>query len=457
MEKINSNELYTQIEQLTDYEEFYSDELKSKKVEITISCATYNHVKYIRKTLEGFVKQKLNVGYEIVVFDDASNDGTSDIVREYATKYPGLIRAIIAKTNTYSHSKRKEVMAYFKQYELRGKYIALCEGDDYWLYQDKLQVQYELMERMPNVSLCFHNAIRFDETAGEVIPQIINMDSGVVDADEIFSCAHGRPATASFLFRHEYWCNIPHFFMTSPVGDDPLRFWCAFNGDVYYIDKCWSVRNYMHEGSWNSSIKCSEDIRIKFYTNYLKYMMEFNIETHKKFNYQVQKMDIMLCDSLLNCKNIRRMTKKELSEWCEECRCIQENLYDECFEQSYKKYVKYTIDYFDDIREAIIKSKKSKIIYGAGDFGRRLLHYMLNMGIKVDMFCQTNVSYEYTVENIPVISLKNLISINEDYQIMIAIADNKVSADIKEELLASLGNNCEIYEMGDYIKLAINM
>lgn len=119
---------------------------------VTIRCITYNHEPYIRQCLEGFVMQKTNFPFEAIVHDDASTDGTAAIIREYAEKYPDIIKPIYETENQYSKhdgSLRKIMDAH-----MRGKYIAICEGDDYWIDPLKLQKQVDLLENNPSVSLC---------------------------------------------------------------------------------------------------------------------------------------------------------------------------------------------------------------------------------------------------------------------------------------------------------------
>ena len=106
---------------------------------VSICCLAYNHEKYIRKTLEGFVNQKTNFNYEILIHDDCSTDNTVNIVEEYRKKYPKLIKPIYQKEN--QHSKGIKISNVYQFPRAQGKYIAMCEGDDYWTDMNKLQKQ----------------------------------------------------------------------------------------------------------------------------------------------------------------------------------------------------------------------------------------------------------------------------------------------------------------------------
>ncbi|MFK2352270.1 glycosyltransferase family 2 protein [Bacteroides fragilis] len=108
---------------------------------VSICCITYNHVAHISQCLDGFLMQKTTFIFEILIHDDASTDGTADIIRKYVAKYPHLIKPVYQVENQYS--KGVKIMSTYNYSRARGKYIALCEGDDYWI--DPLKLQNRLM------------------------------------------------------------------------------------------------------------------------------------------------------------------------------------------------------------------------------------------------------------------------------------------------------------------------
>lgn len=138
---------------------------------VSIHCITYNHEPYIRQCLEGFVMQKTNFRFEAIVHDDASTDRTADIIREYAAKYPNIIKPIYETENQYS--KRDGSLRRIMDAACTGKYIALCEGDDYWIDPLKLQKQVDFLEANPEYSMCFHNAVIFYQDDKKT-PKIFN-------------------------------------------------------------------------------------------------------------------------------------------------------------------------------------------------------------------------------------------------------------------------------------------
>ncbi|WP_349669268.1 glycosyltransferase family A protein, partial [Lacrimispora sp.] len=129
----------------------------NSEIMASINCVTYNHGAFIRQALDSFLKQKTDFEYEILVHDDASTDGTGDIIREYAAKYPDKIRPLIQTENQYSQGI-DNISGAFNFPRARGKYIFMCDGDDYFDSPHKLQKQVDYMESHPDCTLCIHSA-----------------------------------------------------------------------------------------------------------------------------------------------------------------------------------------------------------------------------------------------------------------------------------------------------------
>ena len=122
---------------------------------VSICCITYNHEPYIRQCLDGFMMQKTNFSFEVLIHDDASTDKTQDIIREYEAKYPDIIKPIYQKENQYS--KGISVTKTFNYPRVKGKYIAMCDGDDYWIDPYKLQKQVDYLEAHSDCGLVHTN------------------------------------------------------------------------------------------------------------------------------------------------------------------------------------------------------------------------------------------------------------------------------------------------------------
>lgn len=133
---------------------------------VSIRCFVYNQVKYVRQCLDGFVMQKTNFPFEAIVHDDASTDGSAEVIKEYAQKYPHIIKPIFETENLYS--KHDGSLEKVMDAQMRGKYIAVCEGDDYWIDPLKLQKQVDFLESHPEFVCSCHRYNIYNELAKEM-------------------------------------------------------------------------------------------------------------------------------------------------------------------------------------------------------------------------------------------------------------------------------------------------
>ena len=136
-------------------------EVNDKQIMVSIQCLAYNHEKFIRQCLEGIVSQKTTFNYEAIVHDDASIDKTAQIIHEFEEKYPNIIKPIYEE----NHLFQSDIIALRKKMDnaVNGKYVAICEYDDYWIDENKLQKQVDFLENHKEYSMCFHNAIEHYE------------------------------------------------------------------------------------------------------------------------------------------------------------------------------------------------------------------------------------------------------------------------------------------------------
>ena len=136
--------------------------MKQKRIVVSICVLTFNHEKYISNALDGFFKQKVNFNYEILIHDDCSTDKTQEIITEYQSRYPTIIKPIFQKTNKYSQGIRA-INCRYNYPRAKGKYIAICDGDDFWEDPLKLQSQVDFLERNEDFVLTFQNSIEINE------------------------------------------------------------------------------------------------------------------------------------------------------------------------------------------------------------------------------------------------------------------------------------------------------
>ena len=270
----------------------------NNNIMVSICCLVYNHEKYLRQCLDSLLMQKTDFIYEILIHDDASTDGSTDIIREYEEKYPDIIKPIYQTENQYS---KGVLISWTYQFpRAKGKYLAICEGDDYWVDSEKLQVQFDYMEENLNCSFCTHvvqHVTESGETLNVFSPRD-RMDSQVIPKDVITrNLLSSKPymfQTSSFFVRKSimeiYYGNLPKFFKVSKVGDAPLKLFFAAKGDYYFISRIMSCYRVNSIGSWSSSIndnnKKKEELihatilSLKSFDEFTNY--KYSLEIHEK-------------------------------------------------------------------------------------------------------------------------------------------------------------------------------
>lgn len=222
-------------------------------IKVSVVCAAYNHEKYIRDALEGFVRQKTDFEYEVLIHDDASTDDTVKIICEYEKKYPHIIKPIYQVENQYS--KGVNISKTYLYPRVRGKYIALCEGDDYWTDEFKLQKQYDLMEENPEIDGCAH-AVQKRSAGDNTIVGYIRPSNktGIIQIENVIEGGGEFVGTNSIMFRTEI-LHSNHMFSQVLSLDYVTQINISLRGGLLYIDECMSVYRVMAEGSWTSRMQ----------------------------------------------------------------------------------------------------------------------------------------------------------------------------------------------------------
>ena len=212
---------------------------------VSICCLSYNHAPFIKACLDGFLCQKTNFGVEILIHDDASTDGTDNIIRQYAQIYPDKIFPLYEKENRYSNGYKGKMDITFNYARAKGKYIATCEGDDFWTDPLKLQKQVDFMESHPEYSVCFHRCEHLDTTTGKTRKDncgdlFINDESGIdISMEMFFGNWITQPLTMMFRAssfspewqkRYHYYRDMHEIYHLLSVGKGYLF---AFVGGVY--------------------------------------------------------------------------------------------------------------------------------------------------------------------------------------------------------------------------------
>lgn len=220
--------------------------MSSEQPIVSICCLVYNHEPFLRDCFEGFVMQKTTFPIEILVHDDASTDRSADIIREYTEKYPDLFKPIYQKENQYS--KGKGFVGMTLNFErAKGKYIAMCEGDDYWTDPLKLQKQVDFLEQNPKYSICFHD---INVTCDGI--NFVKFDNRVSLETDIYDLAKWNYiVTLSVVYRlnsdvHKRFQSMGNL----PISDYPLWLLNAEYGKIKKIPSIMAVYRKHHSGMW---------------------------------------------------------------------------------------------------------------------------------------------------------------------------------------------------------------
>ena len=232
-----------------------------EEIMVSICCLVYNHEKYLRKCLDGFVMQKTNFKYEVLIHDDASTDSSADIIREYEKKYPDIIKPIYQKENQYS--KGVKISWEYQYPRANGKYIAWCEGDDYWCDENKLQLQFDTMENDNDIAISFHKVQLINEDGSLINEYYPNgdIDISVLSPKRFMREMSEKDSypfqTSSYFARTKFIKEInnnrPEFMEKAKVGDVPLMLYMITKGNVMYINRVMSHYRINSVGSWSST------------------------------------------------------------------------------------------------------------------------------------------------------------------------------------------------------------
>ncbi len=259
-----------------------------EEIMVSINCITYNQEEYISEAIESFLMQKTTFKYEILIHDDASTDNTASIIKEYEEKYPHIIKPIYQKENKYS--KGIKIGYEYNVKRAKGKYIAMCEGDDYWIDPYKLQKQVDYMELNPECTLCMHEVKLIDasskESTGFIKPYNYSTKCSIED---MIIGGGGFVGTNSLLFPREIFENPPEWYFNCPVGDYPLQILLTYKGYAYYMNENMSVYRTNAKNSWTEQM-CTGKVE-----KWAKLMDDINTMLDEFDNFSSKQYNTVIC------------------------------------------------------------------------------------------------------------------------------------------------------------------
>lgn len=231
---------------------------------VSIHCLAYNHANYIRDAIEGFLMQETTFPVEILIHDDASTDGTAEIVRAYQQRHPRLFRTVFQVENQLSKGIEGKVRIRESIRGLvRGKFTAYCEGDDFWISPQKLEIQVASLQAHPEAYLSYGAHLVVDEQGREIHPLERRLpEPGLLPTGAYFHDLCGSWQMASLLVRRTLFRGWPAWVRTLPFLDQPLMAIASLRGPICCIPGVHSAYR-IHPGGIHSSGAYSADWQVR--------------------------------------------------------------------------------------------------------------------------------------------------------------------------------------------------
>jgi len=209
---------------------------------VSVSMITYNHEAFISQAIEGVLIQETDFPVELIIGDDCSTDRTREICLAYQKKFPDKIRVLPREKNLGITGNSTDV---FKNCD--GKYVALCEGDDFWTHPQKLQKQVDFLEANPDFAMCSHNAIVIYNNKNKASHELTDNKKDVFTFDDVVKKNFSMP-TNSCVFRNNIFQSLPDSF---PMFDWAVHLLSSSKGKIKFLDEVMSVYR-KHEGGWTN-------------------------------------------------------------------------------------------------------------------------------------------------------------------------------------------------------------
>lgn len=301
-----------------------------EKILISVCVITFNHSRYISQALKGIISQKGDFTIEIIVGDDCSTDNTEELVKSFQV---GIPENFVLRYNRRSENlgMRENFITTLK--ECSGKYIALCEGDDFWIDSMKLIKQVSFLENNKDFSACFHNAVVVNQDSVE-IKKSFSSDLGnrIFTFDDVID--KWVIPTCSLIFRNFIFNNSKHPFLLSKYfySDRPLEAFLAKMGKIYCIDEhlaCYRIHENGITNKGDNSKMCFEGAIA------CKKMIEFFPESSKQLNNQIVRWSLWASEHALRKLHVINFVRFNFFALCH-IRSFN----------AFKSYVKFTLMIF---------------------------------------------------------------------------------------------------------------
>lgn len=259
--------------------------------QVSVCVLAYNHEPYIAQCLQSILAQQTSFDFEIIARDDASTDGTAKVLQEFAEQYPHKIRLILEPHNTFADPAYKPVFGRVFAPVARGRYLATCEGDDYWTDPTKLQRQFDYMQAHPSCVLCCHatSIVREDGEASAMRLSFGNEDKDVTCDDIMTSWAQTQSFGITSLHPSSWFSRrqmdldyAASWHLSTSAGDFARACYFSHLAPVHYMARPMSAYRYLAAQSWTAKAEKSVQVLASHYKDYIETAQQIDELTNRE-------------------------------------------------------------------------------------------------------------------------------------------------------------------------------
>lgn len=273
---------------------------------VSIYLHTYNQKEYLQQCIESILNQIVSFNVEILLHDDASNDGTTKIIKEYELNYPNLFKVYIQPTNKYKTTpKFFKYLFNFQYNRSSGKFISICEGDDYWISPYKLELQFQYMCNHNEYIGCFHDTVVCDLHSNSCFLMSKKRKLIKKNIFSIEDAFKNKCHTSSFFIKREYFDSMPEYFDNkfSLAWDFARKIFWSLNGTIGYINLPLTCYRLFSSTNSYSSNNIKRNIK-KLRNNEISFLEELYNDTNNNEDKEkiIQRMNYLKLNILIEQK-----------------------------------------------------------------------------------------------------------------------------------------------------------
>ncbi|MEX9611153.1 glycosyltransferase [Providencia manganoxydans] len=296
--------------------DIYKNWKYTDKVYISCVCIAYNHENYIRDALDSILAQKTEYRFELIIHDDKSTDGTREIILEYKEKFPNIVKLILQEENQYSKCPR--IIPLTAPY-LDGNYVTICEGDDFWIDENKINLQYSALTENNNIDICFTSALTLDPHGNTAkISYFDDRNKKYFDLNHVIKGGGGFMPTASIMVNKKILTELPKWYFDAPVGDYFLQIFSSISNGAIYIPSISCVYRINAINSWSNQRKNLNKVAIlneaNMYEKCLYELLKYGVSS-ETINYAIAQQYITLSLLLIYKNNFSEAKRFILKSW----------------------------------------------------------------------------------------------------------------------------------------------